>query len=157
MLSLPVETIIFDLDGTLRHSVPSADDAQFQFASQLQAVSDPQMQTLGTRWAHYYWAQSPELLEDKAEFGDGVDLEFWTNYSYRYLISLTVPAERATVLAPQLVALLQNGYTPENTVYPCVPETLQTLKDSGFHRRVGLEPITFLPRRVPGIRPTAIF
>ena len=37
MLNLPVETIIFDLDGTLRHSVPSADETQFTLANQLGA------------------------------------------------------------------------------------------------------------------------
>lgn len=132
MLSLPVEAVIFDLDGTLRHNVPSADDTQFGFASQLGAVADPQLQKLGSRWAHYYWAQSPELQEDKVQYGDGVDREFWINYSCRYLMSLTVPAERATGLAPQLFALMEKGYNPQNTVYPCVPETLQALKDAGF-------------------------
>ncbi len=132
MLSLPVEAIIFDLDGTLRHSVPSTDDTQFGFASQLGAVNDPGLQTLGARWAHYYWAQSSELQEDIDNFGDGVEKEFWINYSYRYLMSLTVPAERATHLAPQLVALMEDGYAPENTVFPCVTETLQTLRDAGF-------------------------
>jgi putative hydrolase of the HAD superfamily len=132
MLIMPVETIIFDLDGTLRHSVPAADAVQFQLANQLGAGVPLDSQLLGTRWTHYYWAQSPELRQDIDEFGDGVAKEFWINYSYRYLISLTMPAEQAHNLAPELAAQMELHYTPENTVYPCVPETLQTLKEAGF-------------------------
>lgn len=131
MLSLPVDTVIFDLDGTLRHSVPSADDTQFRFANQLGVDIPVELKVLGARWAHYYWAQSLELLEDTVKFGDA-NGEFWINYSYRYLMSLTVPEERAADLAPQLTALMENGYTPENTVYPCVSKTLQTLREAGF-------------------------
>lgn len=135
MLNLPVETIIFDLDGTLRHSVPSADETQFTLANQLGAGVPEGLQILGTRWAHYYWAQSFELLEDIAKFGDG-NGEFWVNYSYRYLMSLTVPADLAADLAPTLMASMEENYKPENTVYPCVPQTLQALQEAGF--KVGL-------------------
>lgn len=131
MLSLPIETVIFDLDGTLRHSVPSADDIQFHLANQLGAVDDPELQNLGARWAHYYWAQSSELRDDIGKYG-GADGEFWINYSYRYLISLNVPTERASSLASELTAQMEQYYNPENTVYPCVPETLQSLKNAGF-------------------------
>ena len=131
MLTHPIETIIFDLDGTLRHSVPSADDAQFRFAEQIGAGVDPAQQHLGARWAHYYWAQSTELLADVKKYEKWGD-DFWINYLYRYLISLTVPVERATDLAPGLAALMQGHYTPDNRVYPCVPETLQNLRDAGY-------------------------
>ena len=70
MLSFPIETIIFDLDGTLRHSIPSADDTQFSIANQIGAVDDPELQILGARWAHYYWAQSTELSDDLDRYGD---------------------------------------------------------------------------------------
>ena len=131
MLSHPVETIIFDLDGTLRHSVPSADDIQFRIASQLGAVDDPELQKLGARWAHYYWAQSTELAEDMERFGDR-DEEFWLQYGYRYLRSLTVPEEQAVELAPRSMARMEAEYDPENRVYPCVPKTLGVLKEAGF-------------------------
>jgi HAD superfamily hydrolase (TIGR01549 family) len=135
MLSLPVETVIFDLDGTLRHNFPSADDTQFHLANQLGAGVPADLQFLGARWAHYYWAQSPELLDDLTKFGEA-DENFWTHYSYRYLLALTVSEERASNLAPELFHLMESDFNPENRVYPCVPETLQTIKDAGF--KIGL-------------------
>jgi HAD superfamily hydrolase (TIGR01549 family) len=131
MLSYPIETIIFDLDGTLRHSVPSADDTQFRIAHQQGIVDDPKLKSLGTRWAHYYWAQSEDLFNDMRRFG-GHDGEFWVNYGYRYLRALKVPEDRAMEAAPRLTAMMEAEYEPENTVYPCVPETLEALKDAGF-------------------------
>jgi len=131
MLSFPIETILFDLDGTLRHSVPSAADTQFEIASQLGVVDDPGLQILGARWTHYYWAQSMELSQDMVQFGE-LDGEFWLRYGYRYLRSLNVPEERARALAPRLVVRMEAEYEPENRVYPCAHETLGTLQEAGF-------------------------
>jgi putative hydrolase of the HAD superfamily len=131
MLSLPIDAIIFDLDGTLRHSVPSADDTQFRFANKLGAGVPADLQILGARWAHYYWAQSFELRNDMDKYGDADD-DFWINYSYRYLMSLTVPEKRAKNLAPKLTALMESRYEPENYVFPDTPQLLQTLKSTGF-------------------------
>jgi len=135
MLSPPIETVIFDLDGTLRHRIPSADDIQFQVARMLGLVDAPDNQVLGARWAHYYWAQSPELAEDIGSFGprhDYLESEFWVNYEYRYLCSLNVPEEKAAAMAPSMVEHLKAEYKPEDHVYPCVHETLGKLKEAGF-------------------------
>ena len=131
MLSLPVETVIFDLDGTLRHNVPSADDTQFQIANQLGANVPADLQLLGARWAHAYWAQSPELVEDLRRFGE-TDENFWAYYSYRYLLALTVPAERSAELAPELSQRMDAEFAPVNYVAPDVPVTLKALKEAGF-------------------------
>jgi HAD superfamily hydrolase (TIGR01549 family) len=131
MLSFPVDTVIFDLDGTLRHNVPSAADTQFGYALQIGATVEPKVWQLGERWAHYYWAQSTDLAEDKENF-EGMEDDFWINYSFRYLRALKVPRKRASELAPDLFALMKENYQPENTVYPCVPGTLQALKDTGL-------------------------
>jgi HAD superfamily hydrolase (TIGR01549 family) len=135
MLSNPIETILFDLDGTLRHSVPSADDLQFSIAYELGAVDDPDHQVLGTRWTHYYWAQSAELIEDVERFGihnGDLTSEFWFNYEYRYLRSLNVSETLAGELALRIARRMEEEYQPHNHVYPCVHETLEALKRAGF-------------------------
>ena len=131
MLSFPIESIIFDLDGTLRHSIPSADETQFRIAKQIGAVDDPELQLLGTRWAHYYWAQSAELAQDLDQHRDQ-GVEFWIQYGIRYLRALTVPELKAVELAPQMVARMDVEYSPENHVYPCVHDTLKRLKEDGW-------------------------
>ena len=131
MLTLPIETILFDLDGTLRHSVPSADDTQFQLANEIGANVPPELQYLGARWAHYYWARSPELTEDARTFQKWDD-DFWNNYLYRYLLALRLSEARAAELAPRFGELMREHYHPENTVYPDVLDTLEALREAGF-------------------------
>ena len=131
MLCFPIETIIFDLDGTLRHSIPSADDTQFRIANQIGAVDNPELQKLGARWSHYYWAQSKELAQDLNQLGDQ-SVEFWIQYGVRYLRALTVPERFAAELAPKMVAQMDAEYSPENHVYPCVHDTLKRLKEGGL-------------------------
>ncbi len=131
MLSLPIETILFDLDGTLRQSVPSFDETQFQLANELGAGLPLASRMLGTRWTHYYWAQSPELLEDVKRFVEMED-DFWIHYWDRYLRALNLPDQRAADLASSLFLAMKTGFKPENRLLPRVPETLQTLKDRGF-------------------------
>ena len=90
MLSLPIETVIFDMDGTLRQNVPSADDTIYNFSLQLGLQPAPGLQIQGARWAHFYWAQSSDLFVDIERFGETND-QFWENYSYRYLRALNIP------------------------------------------------------------------
>ena len=45
---------------------------------------------------------------------------------------MTVPEDQATNLAPLMVAQMDAEYSPDNHVYPCVPDTLKTLKDTGL-------------------------
>jgi len=131
-LKFPIETIIFDLDGTLRHNVPSADDVSYNFALQMGVSDLPGRQRKGTRWSHYYWAQSDELLKDITEFGNGIEDGFWRNYAYRYLKALGVPDDQAQDWAGPLWQFIDTEFNPENRLHPCVPEMLTTLKGAGY-------------------------
>jgi HAD superfamily hydrolase (TIGR01549 family) len=131
MLIQPIETIIFDLDGTLRHNLPSADDVQYEFALQHGVRDTPGKQDLGARWAHYYWAQSADFFADMKRFGSMNDT-FWTQYAYRYLLALMLPEARANELAPPMFQHMKDTFDPQSHVYPCVPETLQSFKDAGY-------------------------
>lgn len=132
MLTHPIETIIFDLDGTLRHNLPSANDIQLEFLSQLGIQNSLQDQKKGARWVHYYWAQSAELFSDLGKYGEMND-EFWGNYSYRYLQVLIEEDRQAFEIAPLLSAHMLNNFTSQDHVYPCVPETLAALKAGGYN------------------------
>jgi HAD superfamily hydrolase (TIGR01549 family) len=131
MLNHPIKTIIFDLDGTLRYNSPSADDVQYQLALDLGVSDEPGRQRKGTRWSHYYWAQSSELMGDQEKFGE-MNEPFWINYCYRYILSLDVPDNIAADLSYDLCQLMDEKFKPDDKLFPQVPEILQFLKDSGY-------------------------
>ena len=126
-----IETIIFDLDGTLRHNVPSADETMLKFAIQLGANPAQNGPSKAARWAHYYWAQSSELLEDINAFGS-FEKSFWSNYARRYLIAMGVPEPHAAELAPALAERMETGFVPQSIVHSQDLEALALLKKQGY-------------------------
>ncbi len=125
-----IQAILFDLDGTLRHNRPNANDALFDFAIQLGVDDQPEMRLEAARWAHYYWAQSSQLIEDKGLFPD--DDLFWENYCQRTLIAYGCMPEYARELAPKLFCYMRDEYKPMDWVPPDVPKTLGKLQNAGF-------------------------
>lgn len=132
MLKFPIETIIFDLDGTLRHNEPSANDTQFNFLVSLGFQNSTKIKNRGGRWVHYYWAQSPELFSDLNTYGEMND-EFWGVYFTRYLQALDVEKGDLLRFASLLSNHMEENYSPRDYIYPCVPETLSTLKSTGYN------------------------
>jgi len=126
-----IKTVIFDLDSTLRHNVPSADETVYKFAVQLGAPNSRDCRREGARWAHYYWAQSQDLADDLKQYGD-LNGEFWKNYSLRYLRNIGLPEEKALELAPELTRLMEDGYNPQSYVYPQTFDTLRSIRNAGF-------------------------
>jgi HAD superfamily hydrolase (TIGR01549 family) len=131
MLRLPIETVIFDLDGTLRHHVPSANDVQIDFISEFGIPDYKGMRETGARWSHYYWAQSSELFSDIDACGE-MDGFFWENYSLRYLLSIGVKEKQANGIAPLLADHMENCFDPQDQIHPCVPKTLSSLNAAGY-------------------------
>lgn len=126
-----VRALLFDLDGTLRHSYPTANDMMLDYATNLGASNSSEKRRLSARWEHYYWAQSPELLQDIQSY-PGMDSEFWINYSRRKLQSIELPAEQVDKLSPLLHQYMADNYQPEDLIIPQTPTLLQSLKDSGY-------------------------
>lgn len=126
-----IRTILFDLDGTLRHSRPSFNQAFIQFAVQAGLPVEPHISRQALRWLHAYWAQSKELLADLDAYQDQYD-HFWINHARLHLLACGCPAEQAEALAPQLHRRMAEEYQPEDWVPPEVPETLKALKEGGF-------------------------
>lgn len=82
------------------------------------------------RWAHHYWAQSSQMLEDRRLFPE--DGLFWENYCYRTLIAYGCVPGQARALVPQLFHYMQEEYKPSDFVPPDVPGTLEKLLKAGF-------------------------
>lgn len=126
-----IRGILFDLDGTLLHDCPSFTQAFLDYAVQLGSENDPEQRREATRWSHYYWAQSPELLRDRHAFA-GDEKGFWLNYTRRHLAAFACPPEKVEALAPGVYRLMTEDHQPEGCVPPEVPETLQALQAAGF-------------------------
>lgn len=122
-----VRAILFDLDGTLRHSIPSSNHTFFDFAAELGAADSPENRRRTIRWVHYYWAQSPELMGD-LEIYQTLSSEFWTFYSERTLTVFGCSLEQAKALAPLVSRRMEEEYEPLDHVPPEVHQTLQALK-----------------------------
>ncbi len=130
-----IDTIYFDLDGTLRYNQPSFIEALTSFILQIGLPDEVANSRQAHRWLHYYWAQSPELINDREAFDKDEDL-FWVNHSRRYLLASGCQSDEATQLAPDLTRCMRDGYTPEDLLVDEVPSLLQKLKQNGFRLAV---------------------
>jgi HAD superfamily hydrolase (TIGR01549 family) len=130
-----VRAILFDLDGTLRHNIPSSNHTFFDYAVELGALDSPECRLETLRWVHYYWAQSPELMGDLEAFGT-LSGEFWTFYSERTLHAFGCPPEQAAALAPLVQKRMETEYAPLDHVPPEVHHTLQELCAAGLRLAV---------------------
>ncbi|NIW43325.1 MAG: HAD-IA family hydrolase, partial [Gammaproteobacteria bacterium] len=127
----PPTTIIFDLDGTLRESVPGGDQFMLEYATSLGVECSPECFIATRQWAHRYWASSEYLMMDQETYGRG-ETAFWENYARRTLESLGAPAEQVKKLSPLLHAHMAENYRPEDTIPEDVIPTLVKLKDAGL-------------------------
>jgi len=126
-----VSAVLFDLDGTLRHNLPSSNHTFFDYAAQLGAVDTPERRRKALRWVHNYWAQSAEMLRDKQIYG-GLTDSFWSFYASRTLISFACPEEQALALGPLVHQRMQSEYEPVDYVSPDTWDTLTALRAAGF-------------------------
>lgn len=129
-IEVDIRAVLFDLDGTLRHNRPSADETFFDYAVQLGLEDSVESRRRAARWAHYYWAQSRELLKDREAYPDEDD--FWTNYAWRSLSSFGCTAELADELAASVHGYMKETYQPESWVPADIPETLENLRSAGY-------------------------
>ena len=90
-----ITAVLFDLDGTLRHSRPPFNQTLLDYAVQLGAPDSPEQRRNVLRWVHAYWAQSPEMLQDQATYG-GLSDEFWSYYTCLTLLQLRLPGSAGT-------------------------------------------------------------
>lgn len=73
------KAIFYDLDGTLRYNDPTGRDFFISYArtNGLEFTSIDRQRS--AHWEHAYWAESNDLLTDRAKFPD--NSTFWKNYA----------------------------------------------------------------------------
>lgn len=124
---LAINAVLFDLDGTLTISIPGGMEMFLQYARRLGIAVNETAAKAGTRWSHWYWAQSPALLEDLA-LGD--EMALWTRYSARLLeaVGVTETSDaRARAITEQFA-----DYAPRARLNDGALDTLAGLKAAGF-------------------------
>ncbi len=126
-----IRAVFYDLDGTLRINVPLGREAFVQQAATLGLMISPQIARQAAIWEHRYFAESPELIQDRQEFQDD-SRAFWVNYCYRQLQVLGATLEQARELAPQLNAYMAEHFKPQDIILEDVHRTLQKLRENGY-------------------------
>ena len=82
-----IKAVFFDLDGTLRHSVPTGGDVFTDYVITLGLRVSYEDRIRAMRWEHLYWANSMDLRDDLLAHS-GESENFWIEYSRRRLVSL---------------------------------------------------------------------
>jgi FMN phosphatase YigB (HAD superfamily) len=126
-----IKAIFFDLDGTLRHSVPHGGDVFSDYVATLGLNIDHEDRVRGTRWEHLYWASSADLRDDLLAHS-GETENFWIEYSRRRLIAIGASPAWALANAPKVSLHMGAEYRPQSVVPDEVRETLTKLKEAGY-------------------------
>jgi len=130
-----IRTVLFDLDGTLRHNHPTYAETFFSIAARLGAPASAPDQRGALRWLHAYWARSAELMSDRARLGEGSE-DFWINHCRLLLVALGCTPEQAYNLAPAVYQGMNDEYLPQDRVFPDVLAALEALKQAGYRLAV---------------------
>ena len=126
-----IKAVFFDLDGTLRHNIPSGGDVFTDYVMSLGLRVNDEDRLRAMRWEHLYWASSADLREDL--IAHSVDTEkFWIEYSRRRLVALGASSARAMEFAPKASAHMGEEYKPDSVIPGDVRRTLPELKQAGY-------------------------
>ncbi len=132
MLSLNgIKAIFFDLDGTLRHNVPSGGEVFTDYVITLGLHVKPEDRTRAMRWEHLYWASSVDLRDDLLAHSSETE-NFWITYSRRRLVALGAAPAWAEEFSARISAHMSEVYKPESIIPEDVRRALPELKQAGF-------------------------
>lgn len=127
-----IAVILFDFDGTIRHSRPRGIDIFHKFALELGVSITDEIKKGAERWTHKYFAMSDAMQEDILATGGSIGGDFWLKYACRHLEQLGAPQDYLEELAMIISEKMDTSYKPENYVSEDVQPTLKMLKESGF-------------------------
>jgi putative hydrolase of the HAD superfamily len=126
-----IKAVFFDLDGTLRHSVPSGGEVFTDYVITLGLRVKHEDRIRALRWEHLYWANSPDLRDDLIAHS-GESENFWIEYSRRRLVALGASPEWALSYAPKVSMHMGSEYKPESVTPADVRRALVQLKQDGY-------------------------
>jgi len=126
-----IKAVFFDLDGTLRHSVPEGGEVFTHYIEDLGFSVSAEDRVRAMRWEYNYWASSADLRDDLLAHSPDTD-NFWVEYSRRRLIALGVSPEQALELAPKASAHMGEMYKPDSVVPDDVRRMLHALQQAGY-------------------------
>jgi FMN phosphatase YigB (HAD superfamily) len=125
-----IRAILFDLDGTLRHHLPSGSAEFNRFVMTLGVSLHPEDITRASRWEHFYFANSPEIRADSEAFKD--QDQFWVNFARRRLTALGCPPAQAAQLALPVHIHMRDNHKPTVHVPGDARALLASLKEMGY-------------------------
>jgi HAD superfamily hydrolase (TIGR01549 family) len=131
MRSNKIKTVLFDLDGTLRHNVPSGGEIFTDYIIGLGLHITEEDRRRAAVWEHYYFANSPEIQSDQKVFKDD-EVEFWAHFSHRRLTALGCPPPLVPELGPRAAEYMQSNYKPEVWIPDEVHSILSNLRESEY-------------------------
>jgi len=131
MTRTKIKAILFDLDGTLRHHIPTGDEVFMEYLKSIGVKYSEEDKIRAVHWEHYYFASSPEIKEDGKTFKDD-SKGFWINYSKRRMVAVGLPEARAVELASAVSDHMGKNYKPEVYIPEEVPFVLAGLKEAGY-------------------------
>ena len=126
-----IKAVFFDLDGTLRHSVPTGDQIQNEYLIELGLSISPEDHLNAMRWEYRYWANSADLRDDIIAHSSDSE-NFWVEYTRRRLLALNFSPQQSINLAPKVSAHMGETYKPESIVPEDVRRMLPELKQAGY-------------------------
>ncbi len=130
-----IQAIFFDLDGTLRHNLPSGGEVFVDYASQLGLRVSHEDRLRAMRWEHYYWANSIDLKADKEIYPEE-NHEFWKNYCRRQLVALGASNGQVEEFAPKVSQYMDDSYHPKSFVPEDMLQLLPQLQQAGYSMAV---------------------
>ena len=126
-----IKAVLFDLDGTLRHHLPSGGEVFVKYVRSLGANFSEEDRIRSDHWEHQYFASSPEVQADNQKFKDDLKA-FWVNFAIRRLVALGLHATQANKLAPKISDYMDTSYKPEVHVPEDAHTLLAALHEAGY-------------------------
>jgi putative hydrolase of the HAD superfamily len=125
-----IKSILFDLDGTLRHSNPTGDQVSLKYLREQGWKISEEAAQRAERWEHYYFASSPEIQSDMKTYRE--QGTFWVNFTRRRLVALGFNPKHAKEFATDVSKYMSENYKPESIVPDEVFTLLTSLKKDGY-------------------------